>query len=644
MDLNPKQAVAEKLRSSSSVLVTVSNNPSVDQLASALGLSLMLNKLGKHTTTVFSGKIPNTMEFLDPEKTFDTTVDGLRDFIISLDKEKADKLRYKVEDDVVKIFITPYKQKISENDLNFSQGDFNVDLVVALGVRKRDELDNAITSHGRILHDATIVTINAGRDGEGNLGAVDWSEPNASCLAEMLVSISEALEGGILDKQMSTAFLTGIVAATDRFKNEATTPKIMTMAAQLMAAGANQQLIAEELQITQDIPLEEDKPEKQPAEKPADSFAEEDQTMAIDREQEDKPKNETEKAEEGNESESDSKQEDSSEDEVEEEKPKPEEMRKPHLVPAPSLDDDDILTDIESAVHAKHNELDDTGRTKKIDDEDPAIKELEDELSHDSSSSLLDIEDKMKGYSPDRPQFEDDKIGEVKSVDAPGDMPERPAMGGTFNATAEEAHDQREEDRANSLNHEILSHKSIEPSAPVANANDIPSSADLMKDLEEARRAVEDAMNETDFDPAFQPSQALNAAPLPLDEQGMTDFNVPSPPPMQPNNFQPPSPMSPPPMQPPQMPQQQPMSNGNPMFNQPMQQTYPSGNAQNVYNSPSPMSPPPMQPPQMPQQQPMSNGNPMFNQQPQQGQYGSPPPMAPPQMPPSAPPPMPPFN
>jgi hypothetical protein len=47
---------------------------------------------------------------------------------------------------------------------------------------------------------------------------------------------------------MATAFLTGIVAETQRFSNKKTSPKVMTMAAQLMAAGANQQLIATKLE------------------------------------------------------------------------------------------------------------------------------------------------------------------------------------------------------------------------------------------------------------------------------------------------------------------------------------------------------------------------------------------------------------
>lgn len=238
--------VVERLKSAANVLVTVGANPSVDALASALGLTLMLDKLDKHATTVFSGDVPRAIEFLDPEATFENNVDSLREFIIALDKEKADKLRYKVEEDVVRIFITPYKTSITEKDLQFSQGDFNVDVVVALGVTQKEDLDKAITAHGRILHDATVITVNAGEQ-KSSLGSIDWSEPSASSISEMIVGTGELMGENLLNEQISTAFLTGIVAATNRFSNEKTSPKVMTLSAQLMAAGANQQLIASNL-------------------------------------------------------------------------------------------------------------------------------------------------------------------------------------------------------------------------------------------------------------------------------------------------------------------------------------------------------------------------------------------------------------
>ena len=249
-DTSAKQQIAEKIRDSSNILVTVNTNPSVDQLSAALGLTVMLNKMNKHATAVFSGEVPPAIDFLSPGKTFENTVDSLRDFIIALDKEKADHLRYKVEGDVVKIFITPYRTTINEQDLEFSQGDYNVELVLALGVENQENLDQALEAHGRIFHDATVATLSIGGQ-HSNLGSIDWNESNASSYSEMLVSLSDSLNNGgkpLLDEQIATAYLTGIVAATDRFSNNLTSSKVMTIAAQLMAAGANQQLIAARLE------------------------------------------------------------------------------------------------------------------------------------------------------------------------------------------------------------------------------------------------------------------------------------------------------------------------------------------------------------------------------------------------------------
>jgi hypothetical protein len=253
-DTGAKQQIVDKIKDSSNILVTVSKNPSVDELSAALGLTILLNKMKKHATAVFSGAIPPAIAFLDPEKTFEGTVDSLRDFIIALDKEKADHLRYKVEGDVVKIFITPYRTTITNEDLEFSQGDYNVEMVLGLGVQAQDDLDQALAAHGRILHDAMVATVTVG-DMKSELGSIDWHEQNVSSLSELLVGIGESLKSDkpLLDEQIATAFLTGIVAATDRFSNNRTTSKAMTIAAQLMSAGANQQLIASKLEEAHEI-------------------------------------------------------------------------------------------------------------------------------------------------------------------------------------------------------------------------------------------------------------------------------------------------------------------------------------------------------------------------------------------------------
>ena len=411
---NARQQIVEKIKSSTNILVTVSANPSVDELSAALGLTSMLNGLKKHATAVVSGDIPPAITFLDPAKTFENTVDSLRDFIIALDKEKADHLRYKVEGDVVKIFITPYRTTITQDDLDFSQGDYNVELVLALGVKDKDNLDKALQAHGKIFHDATVATLSCG-DTPSKLGDVDWFEANASSISEMLVSVSEALKGdsAILDEQIATAFLTGIVAATDRFSNNKTTSKVMTMAAQLMAAGANQQLIAAKLEEAHEIG-----PDK------ADSFSDapdgsttlsEGESTKLDKDSEHKKSKKKSEA------------------------------------------------DGELAIpHEKSGTLDQVAAETAAENQEEAAKTAEDALAEQLSdvapsgagaSSLADLENDLASESV---QVNEPVLPQV----VPDPEIDEPSLGGTLNATAEQAQHDKERELEADRNKTILSHGS----------------------------------------------------------------------------------------------------------------------------------------------------------------------------------------
>ena len=265
-EIPPKQQLADKIKSSSNILVTVSRNPSVDELASAIALTLALDKLEKHATAVFSGDIPPAINFLEPEKTFENNADSLRDFVISLDKDKADRLRFKPDGDMVRIYITPYKTKLSADDLSFSDGEFNIELVVAIGVDNRDELDEAIASHGRILHSAIAATIGLDEQ-KDQLGTISWQDKSSSSYSEMIDSLISGLSGAkdFIDSQIATALLTGLVSATEQFRNAKTSASVMTMAANLMAKGANQQLIASELSGAEALSAQADTAQDKPA-------------------------------------------------------------------------------------------------------------------------------------------------------------------------------------------------------------------------------------------------------------------------------------------------------------------------------------------------------------------------------------------
>jgi len=237
------QKIVEKIKASENILIALSRNPSVDEIAAAIGLSLFLDGMQKHTTAIYSGATPDALAFLRPDATFETNTASLQDFIIALNKDKADHLRYKLDGDFVKVFVTPYRTSITEDDLTFSQGDYNVDFVIALNVRSAGDLDEALSEHGRIMHDAATVDITTGP--AGRFGEIEWSNPMASSVCEMVTELIFALQGNSdrLDSEVATALLTGIVAATDRFSNNRTSPETLTLASKLMTMGADQQLI-----------------------------------------------------------------------------------------------------------------------------------------------------------------------------------------------------------------------------------------------------------------------------------------------------------------------------------------------------------------------------------------------------------------
>ena len=243
---NAQEQIIAKLKESESILIAVNDNPSVDELSSALALTLAINNSGKHATAVSSGKMPDALAFLRPEKTFENSVDSLRDFIIALNKEKADHLRYKLVGDHVKIFITPYRSIISEKDLEFEQGDFNIDFVLALNVESQDRLDGALAAHGRIFHDASVAILTIGEN-QTNLNGTHWHAENASSLSEISVQIIESLGNKNLTQPVATALLTGIVAETDRFSNAKATAEVMSLAAKLISSGADQQLVVSKI-------------------------------------------------------------------------------------------------------------------------------------------------------------------------------------------------------------------------------------------------------------------------------------------------------------------------------------------------------------------------------------------------------------
>lgn len=242
--------VAEKIANSRNILIATSSDPSVDELSSAITLARFLDRLGKHAIAIYSGEAPNALAFLNPAEYFENSADVLQDFVISISKEKADHLRYKLDGEEVKVLVTPYRSRIVAEDLEFSYGDYNVDLVLSLNVNNGVDLDPALKEYGTIMSDATVINISTGNPGK--FGEIEWNNKRASSVSEMIADLLCNASGDVkLDADEATALLTGIVASTDRFAHANTFSTTMQIASQLIDFGASPETVADN--ITDDV-------------------------------------------------------------------------------------------------------------------------------------------------------------------------------------------------------------------------------------------------------------------------------------------------------------------------------------------------------------------------------------------------------
>lgn len=246
-ELTPKQQTSEAIRQAETILIMTGQHPSVDQVASTIALAALLRKYGKKVTAVVSDDIPAGAKFLRTNLV-ESTLGGLRDFIVRVDLKNAelDKLKYTIENAKLNIHITPFAGSFQQRDVNFDYGDYQFDLVIILGVASYARVDKIYAQNAELLRQIPLVNIDFHRSNE-QYGAINLIEGTAASLSEILIALSESLQSGMIDEQIATTMLAGIMAATDRFTASHTTAKTMTVAAQMMAMGANQQEVVKGL-------------------------------------------------------------------------------------------------------------------------------------------------------------------------------------------------------------------------------------------------------------------------------------------------------------------------------------------------------------------------------------------------------------
>lgn len=197
---------------SQKVLITFNQDYSLDLVASALALSLLLEKSGKETTIACEGadfsagysffpgieKIKNNFSFL--EKTL---------ISIDISKTKVEEFSYTLEKDKLNIFITHEKGYFTPQEIsNASITSF--DLIFILGTPDLNLLGEGFKSHERIM-EKTIINLDYHRE-NNQFGQITFIDQDSATSSEIIFKlISYFGKEYCLDEKIKTCLLNGIV-------------------------------------------------------------------------------------------------------------------------------------------------------------------------------------------------------------------------------------------------------------------------------------------------------------------------------------------------------------------------------------------------------------------------------------------------
>lgn len=254
MELSPKQQVTELVRKFNKILVVTHARPDGDALGSMLAMKTTLAALGKDVHAVMLDEIPEMYHFMPGIDTVDSRMKGSNDLVLSVDTSKVpvDKLKYNTKDEKLNIIVSPKQGAYTEDDVTVSSGSQSYDLIVVLDCPDLDRVGQLYEDDPDLFYETPVVNIDH-HPSNDYFGAVNLVDLTSTSTCEILVGVIEALGESLITEDVATQLLTGLITDTGSFQNTNTTPKSLTVSAQLVAAGGRQQEIIQHVYKTKPL-------------------------------------------------------------------------------------------------------------------------------------------------------------------------------------------------------------------------------------------------------------------------------------------------------------------------------------------------------------------------------------------------------
>ncbi len=258
--LNSGQQFFKQLEKSNNILIVFPNDWNGDAISSALALLLLLKKMDKNVEVAASPDWKKNQteknslwSFLPEFEKINNKIENLRKFIVSLNikNAKVNQIKYLVENDSLNFIISPAEGWFSPEDISSSESGFKYDLIIIVNSQDLESLGEIYYQNIEFFYQTTIINLDHQAENE-DYGQINISDLTAVSTSEIIFELFKEKEN-LIDEDIATCLLAGIIVKTKNFKTFNLTPKTLFNTSKLIGLGARREEIINRLYRSRDF-------------------------------------------------------------------------------------------------------------------------------------------------------------------------------------------------------------------------------------------------------------------------------------------------------------------------------------------------------------------------------------------------------
>lgn len=254
--MNLDQQFFNLIEKSNNILITFPIDWNGDAISGSLALYLFLKKMEKNVE-IGAEKMKNGGNFKTPIESFKflpsfseikTSLENLMKFVVSVDLKnaKVNQIKYVIENNQLNFIISPKDGFFTNEDIKSSMSGFKYDLIITNNCHDLESLGKIYDSNIDFFYRTSIINIDHSPENE-EFGQINLINLNAVSVTEIISDLFFENKKELIDENIATCLLAGIIFKTRSFKTSNLTPKTLSTTSKLIELGARREEIVANL-------------------------------------------------------------------------------------------------------------------------------------------------------------------------------------------------------------------------------------------------------------------------------------------------------------------------------------------------------------------------------------------------------------